>query len=159
MTSYSDDDTLNEVLFDRLNESYDRGEDFGDFFKTVLVPIADMKAEIYKPINYENSLMNPEVAEKFKNDPKNWTTTLSGGGRRTEDYSFKSKDIFDYMNNFPEFVQKVEEAYPGFYKNTDATNQAFNEIITEYTKRKDEQNATLDAYTRNTKQNPVSEKI
>ena len=31
----------------------------------------------------------------------------------------------------------------------------FDEILAEYTKLKDEQNAALDAYTRNTKQNPI----
>lgn len=157
MTSYSDDEILNEVLFDKLNETYDRGEDFGDFMLTVLLPIADMHAEIDKPIDYENSLMNPEVAEAFKNDPKNWSTSLSGGGRRTLDYSFKSEDLFNYMKDYPAFYKRVDEIYPGFYKSPTPTTQAFNEIIAEYTKRKEEQNSTLAAYTKNNKQTPSFE--
>lgn len=156
ITSYSDDDTLNEVLFNKLNASYDKGEDFGDFMISVLMPIADMHAGIDKPINYENTLMNPEVAEAFKNDPKNWSYSLSGGGKSSLDYSFKSEDLLNYMEDFPEFYKKIEEIRPGFYKNPDATTHTFNEIIAEYTKRKNEQNSTLEAYTRNTKQNPIS---
>jgi len=74
-------------------------------------------------------------------------------------YSFDAKDVLSNIKSFPDFYNNLDSEYKKFMGDISGTNQAFNEIITEYTKRKDEQNATLDAYTRNTKQNPVSEKI
>jgi len=149
MTSLTEDDTFNEVMFDKLNESYNtRGE---SLFSSVIMPLAGPVI-----ISEENSaLSNSTISEAFKKDSNNWTTTLSGGGERTSDYYFKAEDLLSKMKNFPELYEKTQQKGDSILIKTENTYQAFNEIIADYTKRKDEQNATLDAYTRNTKQNPV----
>jgi len=140
---YSDDDTLNEVLFDKLDQEYKQGGTGTEFLSTVLLPLGEMA-----------SPFDLTTLKEIKNTPTKMERYFENGV-----YSFDAKDVLSNIKSFPDFYNNLDSEYKKFMGDISGTNQAFNEIITEYTKRKDEQNATLDAYTRNTKQNPVSEKI
>ncbi len=159
MTTMTDDDTLNRVLFNKTNESYDKtGE---SLFSTVFIPLADMrdadKRDYYLGMAYRNS-MNPEGTERFKNDSNNGATASNGGEKSTSNFHFSAKDMISDMQNFQEFYNNLDSdnSTKGLMGDVSDTFQIFDEILAEYTKLKDEQNAALDAYTRNTKQNPIA---
>jgi len=156
MTIMTDDDTFNKVLFDKTNESYNQTGK--SLFLSVFVPLADMRSGGRLVQEEHSRLTDPAVEESFKNDPNNWSTSLTGG-RRTASYFFEIDSMLSDMKKFPDFYNNLDTEYKKLMGDVRDTYQAFDEIIAEYTKRKNEANATLDAYTRNTKQNPVSEKI
>ena len=136
---YSDDDTLNEVLYDKLDNSYDNGGTWKEFIFTTLLPLADM-----------DSSFDPITLKEIKNVPTKMENYFVNGAN-----VFKSEDVLSNMNNFREYYNNLEGVHKKLAGDPTSTYQAFAEITAEYTKRKDEANATLDAYTRNTKQNLI----
>lgn len=150
MAYYTDNDTLNEVMFNKLHEEYRNSGTVTNFLEKTLLPLTDMKAGIENSMlgDIENSLANPQVDEAFKNNSSNWSFSLNGGAVDITHF-FSFNEVLSNMKNFPEFHKKLTSQYPEMYKNSDEIIQGFNEILTEYTKKKDEQNAILNAYTKN----------
>ena len=155
---YSDDDTLNEIMFDRLDNTYDNGGDFKDYVFTTLLPLGNMN----NPIDHS---MLEEIANKMADTngsfdfstlkmPKDFPTKMESYNKNGAQV-FKVEDVLSSMENFREYYNNLDSENKFYLDNPTATYQAFAEITAEYTKRKDEANATLDAYTRNTKQNLI----
>jgi hypothetical protein len=142
MTDMTNDDTFNRVLFDKTNESYD--ETGKSLFLSVFVPLADMREG---GISIKEK--NPSSVQEFEYDPSSLT-----GGRRTAPYFFEIEDMLSNMKGFPEFYNKLGSESKSLMGDVRDTYQAFDGILTEYSKRKDNQNAILEAYTKNNKQNP-----
>lgn len=136
MAHHSDDNILNEVLFDKLDNSLGHGGTYSDFIGNVLVPLMDMAS----PIDFE-------TLEEIANDTTKMEKYMDNGVR-----VFDAEDVLSNMKSFPEYYSGLTTKSKELFADVTHTYQAFDEIITEYTKRKEEENATLEAYTRNTKQ-------
>ena len=142
MTSFSEDDTLNEVFFDKLNNEYKKGGTDENFSRSVSIPL----------MTGHDPCMNA-----LKNNPNlTFDELMNISGKEDQSvYPSTSKEIFTIMNSFISTNSKLSDNQQRFGITADEITQSLTEIVEEYTKRKDEKSSTLDAYTRNTKQNPL----
>lgn len=140
VATLTDDNTLNKLLFNKANESF---EETGEsLFGALFLFVGFMEPLEIRHNNTDN--------ESLKNDSKNQSISSN-----TEKIC-TAENILNNMGSFPEVYEEIQQTANNQISISDNTFQLFDEILAEYTKLKDEQNAALDAYTRNTKQNPIS---
>jgi len=148
LAHHSDNDVLNEVLFDRVasgETSYD------ETIKTVFMGLSEMEFTLdYEAIVRAGDNNDSNAIITIPNERTTMHKHMVNGELR-----FKGEDILNNMKYFSQYYDELSENQKSMFYKPSETSQAFDAIVTEYTKRKEEKSNTLDAYTRNTKQNPL----
>ena len=148
LANHSDDDLLNEVLFDRVAN----GEtSYNETIKTVFMGLAEMEFVLdHEAIIRAGNNKDSNAIITIPNERTTMHKHMVNG-----ELKFKAEDILDNMKYFSQYYDGLSENQKRLYHTPSETSQAFDAIVAEYTKRKEENSGTLDAYTRNTKPNPL----
>lgn len=154
IASYTDDDTLNRILFDKAKKSYIATGNTSEFFWKVLTPLELMnmprepqKEDFKLGLNSKNNFLNePSIAAS---SPYYKTYDQHG-------YYVKSNALLDDMKKLPEWYENVL-TIPEITIHIDLTSsiEYLNDIISEYEKAKVDNNSSLNQYTRNTRQDAI----
>ena len=153
IASYTEDDTLNKVLFDKAKSGFNSTGTLDDFNKNFRNPIlmASMQNDNEKQIEIALAKAikaNPEAFEKYTNQ--------SPVQNSTEKDSFNQKsNLIDLINGFSNFYEQTKDNTV-WTTDIDSIFKYMDDILNEYEKRANENNATLDNYTKNNKPNALA---
>ena len=129
-------------MFDKLNTEYKHGGKRDYFSLSVLLPLSEAHDPTMNALKNNPNLTFEELLK------------ISENGDQSV-FPSTSKEIMNIMHSYRKTDSKTESNHQRTGITREEITQSFDEIIVEYTKRKEECSSVLDAYTRNTKQNPL----
>ena len=154
MASHTEDDDFNEILFNKAKDEFDRTGKFMQLTSTVLVPLSDMMS------GGKNPIANPETIGIFlnSNNPEflkeNTVHQESDSDQyrsiRTKTSFFKIDEIISTLEGVTEYYQKNKDSIL-WGDNIEGVFSNVSDILNMYEAKKNENNATLNNYTKNTK--------
>ena len=138
MAHHTDDDILNQVLFDKLNSSNE--DDFSSFTFRVLIPLMEME----NIIDFEALSAIEEQMEKYEKSDYpgiNETFTVTNNSIKMDKYmvdgelKFRGSDIISNMKYFSVYYDNLSKDDKSLFTNPSDTAQIYAEIVVEYTKQ------------------------
>ena len=145
MSQLTEDDVFNEIMFKKAQDSYLKHENPTTELQKVFFPLALMDFEM--PTKMPNRVKpNNESSAEF-----------SGGGTYfpNVEYYVESKEFINAIKSFPEYYTN-SLSYTEWKMNPINAMEYMDDILNEYEKRTNENNATLNNYTKNNKPNALA---
>ena len=145
LAHYTDDDTFNKILFNKAQSSLKQSGNLENFNKNFMSPLLTMTLKM--PSEMPNRMIiQSEIYEENENQTNNF---MERG------YFFDKKEIINQIKEFPEYYEHTKD---NSVWTTDINSifKYMNDILNEYEKRTNENNATLDNYTKNSKPNVLA---
>ena len=165
VSDYTEDDTLNKILFEKAKEAYNLNGSTNDIIKNVLAPLTFMNApmealdnnmDLYIANNPDKFFNSDSSNNSHSTEKSQFSQTISPSQSFKENGYYVSSNIFlKELNDFPKWYENTLDKH-NWNIDVNSIMKSMRDILSKYEQQTSESNATLENYTKNNKPNALN---